>query len=229
MLRDRWAGLALAAVTLLAAATGAVAAIRYPRAVAGASVAVLVADAVILAAYLAYAVRVALCGDPSERGVGLWFGIAAAACWSAEIWAGGPARLGHGTEQALGAAFALAATAVTVAAGIVAAVRSARPAHVWRSGLLAGATSGALVYAFAVTITMTMLPVLGGRGDYQAEFAASHLRTMNDFLVNDILGAVTAHLAINLVLGVLGAAVGRIVLARRSPSATARPARDTAP
>lgn len=86
---------------------------------------------------------------------------------------------------------------------------------IWHIGRLTGTISGAGGYAFAVLMTLTTLPVLGGRADYQAQFLTSHRPTMNDFLINDILGAATAHLIINVLLGVLGAAAGRGLVALR--------------
>lgn len=225
-MQDRRAGIVLAAATVVAAAAEIVAAAVHPRAVAGSEmVVVLAVSAALLAGYLGYAVGLARRGDPRERGLGVWFGIAAAACWAAEIWVGGPARLGHSMERALGGTFSLAATVITLAAGIIAgslAGRGVRAGSVWRTGLLAGAVSSVLVYAFAVIMTMAALTVLGGRADYQAQFPGSGLPTMDDFLVSDILGAAAAHLVINMLLGVAGAAVGRLVFAlRRRPTVRA--------
>jgi hypothetical protein len=222
MISDRWTGIVLAAASLVAAATAALAATGYPHAVAGTQMAVvLAATGLLLAAYLAVGLAVAR-RPVTTRGLGLWFGLAAGASWSTEIWAGGPALLSHAAEKATGATFALAATGITVAAGIAAGGTGDRPLVVWRTGLLAGAVSGAVVYSYAVLMTLGSLPVLGSRADYQAQFATSPLRSMNDFLVNDILGAATAHLIINVVLGIVGACVGRLVYAlRRAPRATA--------
>jgi hypothetical protein len=222
MISDRFTGIVVSAASLVAAASAALAAIRYPHAVAGAQMAsVLAVTGLLLAAYLAFGLVVAR-RSVTARGLGLWFGLAAGASWSTEIWAGGPALLSHATEKATGATFALAATLVTVAAGIAAGGTADRSPAVWRTGLLAGAVSGALVYCYAVSMTLGSLSVLGSRADYQAQFATSGLPTMNDFLVNDILGAAAAHLIINVVLGIVGACIGRLVYAlRRVPSATA--------
>jgi hypothetical protein len=216
VITDRRAGLVLAVLTLIAAASGAVAVASHPHAFVGASALLVVGTSVLLAAYLVYAVHLARRAEQDGRGLGLWFGIAAATCWSAEIWAGGPARLNHVAERLTGGLFALLAVQLTLAAGIVAGAYARRPAGVWRSGLLAGATSGAVVYAFAIIMTMSTLPILGARSDYRTQFSGSHLPNMADFLVNDILGAVTAHLMINVALGALGSVVGRIVLAFRT-------------
>lgn len=113
---------------------------------------------------------------------------------------------------------AVAAVVVTVVAGVavgVVAARCGRMAAVWRAGLTAGTVSGALVYAFAVTMTLVTIPVLDGRADYWAQFATSQLPTMADFLVNDILDAAATYLIINVVLGAAGSAVGSAVLAAR--------------
>jgi hypothetical protein len=223
MISDRWTGIVLAAASLAAAATAALAAIRYPHAVAGTQMAVVLAvTGLLLAAYLAFGLVVGR-RPVRTRGLGLWFGLAAGTSWSTEIWAGGPALLSHAAEKATGATFALAATVITVAAGIAAGGTGDRPAVVWRTGLLAGAISGAVVYCYAVLMTLASLPVLGSRADYQAQFATSNLPTMHDFLVNDILGAAAAHLIINVMLGVVGACVGRLVyaLGRVSSATTA--------
>jgi hypothetical protein len=222
MISDRWTGIIVAAASLVAVATAALAAIRYPDAVAGTQMAVVLAvTGLLLAAYLGFGLLIAR-GPVTTRGLGLWFGLAAGASWSTEIWAGGPALLSHAAEKATGATFALAATVITVAAGIAAGGAGDRPPVVWRTGLLAGAVSGALVYSYAVLMTLGSLPVLGSRADYQAQFATSTLPTINDFLVNDILGAAAAHLVINVVLGIVGACAGRLVYAlRRVPGATA--------
>lgn len=219
VVKNIWAGVVLAAATLAAAAAGIIAAVGYPQAVAPTDmVVVLSVSGVLLAADLGYAASLARRRAREGLGLGIWFGIAASACWAAEIWAGGPAQLSQAAERATGGSFALAATAITLAAGVVAgslAARDTRPARVWHVGMLAGATSGALVYVFAVTMTLTSQEVLGARSDYLAQFADSHLPTMADFLVNDILSAGAAHLIINLLLGVLGSAIGRLVYGLR--------------
>lgn len=215
----RWPVAVLAVGTGSSIVAAALAVSLFPHAVAGiGGVALLSATVLLLGGYLAYAVRLARGTLPSAT-PWPWFGVAAAACWSAEIWAGGPARLDHAAERATGAAFALAATVVTVAAGVVGGLRAGSPRGVWHSGLLAGTVSGAFVYAFAVFMTLATLPVLSTRADYRAQYHTSHLPTMHDFLVNDILGAAAAHLVINVMLGVVGAAAGRALLAVRPRSA----------
>jgi hypothetical protein len=220
VVKNSWAGVVLTVATVAAAAAVIVAAIRYPPAVAPTDmVVVLSISAALLAGNLGYAASLSR-RAPVGLGAGVWFGVAASLCWAAEIWAGGPALLSRSAERATGGTFALAATAITVAAGIAAgslAARDTGAARVWHVGILAGAISGALVYAYAVTMTLTSLMVLGGRADYQAQFADSRLPTMADFLVNDILSAGAAHLIINLGLGILGAAVGRLAFALRRP------------
>lgn len=218
MVRNRWAGVVLAVLTLVAAGVGAVAVVRYPQGVNASAVPIVAATAVLLAAYLVVAVRITARSRRVERAASLWFGVAAGVCWSAEVWAGGPALLSHHTERVVGGTFALAAVGLSLSAGIVAAFGATRAAQVWRNGLLAGATSGALVYAFAVAMTMITAPTLAARADYQSEFARSGLPTMNAFLINDILGAAAAHLIINALLGRVGATIGRLVIASRRKS-----------
>lgn len=142
--------------------------------------------------------------------------------WSAEIWCGGPAKLGYSAEQALGGTFLLLAVIATITPGVLATARVGRAAA-WPAGLFSGLVSGVVVYTFAVIMTLVTLPILASRSDYRAQFAHSHAPSMPVYLVGDILGAVAAHLVINLVLGLLGGALGTLS-ARRVPRAT-RPAR----
>jgi hypothetical protein len=60
-------------------------------------------------------------------------------------------------------------------------------------------------------MTLSTLDVLASRADYQRQFAASHAADIHTYLVSDILAATTAHLAINLVLGLVGGGVGALI------------------
>jgi hypothetical protein len=143
---------------------------------------------------------------------GVLLGLVAGALWSIEIWAGGPAMLGHATEKIVGGTFALLAVGVTVAAGVgVGGRRRDRGAAV-RAGLFAGLTSGVVVFLAGTVMTLASLHTLGTRTDYQQQFAGSHAADMATFLVGDILAAVTAHLVINLLLGLLGGGIGAILV-----------------
>jgi hypothetical protein len=156
--------------------------------------------------------------------LGTLMGLAAAVAWSAEIWAGGPARLDRSMEQALGATFALLAVALTVAAGIAAGLRMRSSGVAVRAGLFAGLVSGVTVFCFAVVMTLMNLDVLATRDDYRHQFATSHSHPADiaTFLVGDILTAGIAHLAINLVLGLIGAGLGAIVAALFNRTSIAR-------
>jgi hypothetical protein len=138
--------------------------------------------------------------------------------WSAEIWAGGPAKLSYSAEQAAGATFLLLALAATVTAGILAAIRLRTVRTAWQAGLFSGLVSGITVYAFAVIMTLSTLPILASRGDYRAQFAHSHAPNIATFLVGDILGAVAAHLVINLVAGLIGGGLGALIANRPRPA-----------
>jgi hypothetical protein len=161
----------------------------------------------------------ALRGESAGYRTGLAWGALGGAMWSAEIWAGGPARLSSTAEQVAGGAFVLLALAATVTGGVLAGARIRRPAAAWRAGLLSGLVSGVVVYAFGVLMTLSTLPVLGSRSDYRAQFAQSHAPTMPAFLVGDILAAVAAHLIINLVVGLIGGGLGALIA--RTPRAPA--------
>jgi hypothetical protein len=186
-----------------------VSALRYPGIfqLAGAGI-VLVVTVLMLLGYAACGV-LELRRPAAGSRTGLICGLLAGALWSAEIWCGGPAKLGRPAAQALGASFLLMAVAVTVLSGAVTA-RTGRAGAAWRAGLFSGLVSGVIVYSFGVIMTLSTLPILASRSDYQAQFASSHAPSMTVFLVGDILTAVAAHLVINLALGVLGGAVGRL-------------------
>jgi hypothetical protein len=179
----------------------------------------------LVAVYLGLGVVAARWARPGPA-FGALFGVAAATCWAVEIWAGGPARLSHSGEAAVGGTFALLAVVVTVAAGVWSGRRGRDPATAMRAGLFAGLASGVLVFCFAVLMTLTNLGVLGARPEYQQQFATgrSHAPDMATFLVGDILAAGIAHLLINLVLGLAGGGLGALVattLARRPDGAVA--------
>ena len=159
------------------------------------------------------------------------FGLAAAVSWAIEIWAGGPARLDRPVERAVGGTFALLAVVITVAAGVVAGVRTRDRRTAVRTGLFAGFVSGATLFCFAVVMTLASLGALAARADYRQEFATGHTHAPDiaTFLVGDILAAATAHLLINLALGALGGGLGTLPasLSRRparSSTAAPRPA-----
>ena len=203
-----------------AAALMIISSLRYPDIfrLAGAA-AVLALTAVMLLGYAACAAW-ALWRPSAGQGTGLVWGAAGGAMWSAEIWCGGPAKLSHSLEQALGALFVVLALATTVTGGILAAVRFRRAGPAWQAGLFSGLISGLFVYIFAVDMTLATLPILASRGDYQAQFAHSHAPDMATFLVGDILAAVAAHLVINLVVGLAGGGLGVLIARASQPTAT---------
>jgi len=175
----------------------------------GANAAVVIA-VVLLAVYLALGLRALR--RPGPGGVpGLWFGAVGALMWSMEIWAGGPAKLGNTDEKLAGALFAGLAVLVTLAAGPFVALRSRDAGAPGRAGLLAGLTSGVLLFSSATIMTLSTLPVLATRTDYQQQFATSGQPDISTFLVGDILTAATAHLAINLILGLAGGGIGMLI------------------
>jgi hypothetical protein len=155
---------------------------------------------------------------------GLIWGAAAGTMWLAEIWCGGPARLGHTAEQTLGATFELLAVAAAITAGVLAGTQASRAVTSWQAGLFSGLVSGVVVYVFAVIMTLSTLPVLASRSDYQAQFVHSHAPNMNVYLVADILGAVAAHLIINLVLGLIGSGIGALISGKPRASSPPKPA-----
>jgi tetratricopeptide (TPR) repeat protein len=153
-------------------------------------------------------------------GVGVVVGLVAGAMWCVEIFGGGPAMVSRSTEVAVGATFSLAAVAVSLAAGPIAALRYGTAKAAWRAGAFAGLASGALVFVFGVVMTLSTLDLLGTRSDYQAQLARSGAPDMPAFLVQDILAATCAHLIINAVLGLAGA--GLAVLGLLAVRATRR-------
>lgn len=175
--------------------------------------------AVYLAAFCTmFALYLGLAGLATRRprpgpALGMLVGLAAAASWSVEIWAGGPAKLDAAVESAVGGSFALLAVAVTISAGVLSGLRWRDTGAAMRAGLFAGLVSGVAVFCFAVVMTLTNLGVLGTRDDYQRQFATghSHAPDMATFLVGDILAAGISHLVINLVLGLIGGGLGAAV------------------
>jgi hypothetical protein len=211
---SRWSALAVLTGTAAVTALVAYTLWRYPHSLddpqAPAYLAVLAALIVLYSALAGWAARRPRTG----QALGVLFGLAAGVAWSAEIWAGGPAKFDDATAKAVGAAFALLAVAVTIATGPVAAARLRSPFGALRSGIFAGLASGALVFLFGVVMTLSTLDVLTSRSDYQRQFATSHAADIRTYLVGDILAATTAHLAINLVLGIVGGGIGALMATR---------------
>ena len=195
--------------------------LRYPHLsqLPGAS-AVLAFTVVTLLGYAACGIWALRSPSPGQ-GTGLAWGALGAAMWSAEIWAGGPAKLSYSAEHAAGLTFVLLALAATVTAGILAAIRLRTVRAAWQAGLFSGLVSGIIVYAFAVIMTLSSLPILASRSDYRAQFAHSHAPNIATFLVGDILGAVAAHLIINLVAGLIGGGLGVLITRARPAPAIA--------
>lgn len=195
---------------------------RYPGSLDdGGAPVYLVLLGVVLSGYLGCAgwgVRRPLAGQSG----GVVIGLVAGVMWSVEIWAGGPAMLGHAAEQTVGGTFALLAVGVTVAAGVWVGVRARNRGAAVRAGLFAGLTSGVVVFLAGTTMTLASLHTLGTRSDYQHQFAGSHAPDMATFLTGDILAAVIAHLVINVILGMIGAAIGALI-ATASPHGSRPP------
>jgi hypothetical protein len=179
--------------------------------------------AALVACYAVVGVVVLRRPAPGDA-LGALFGIAAGLMWSIEIFAGGPARLPYPIEQAVGGTFVLAATVCTLAAGPVGAIRYQSLGATWRAGLYAGLISGLFVFSFAVPMTLATLDILGSRSDYKAQFARSGAPNMHAFLVQDILAGAGAHLIINALLGVIGAALATVVLLLVRSQGSVRPA-----
>jgi hypothetical protein len=176
--------------------------------------------ALTAAALLGYAAcgAWALWHPAAGQRTGLAWGVLGAVMWSAEIWAGGPARLSYSAGQATGLTFVLLALAVTITAGILAAVRIRTARAAWQAGLFSGLVSGIVVYAFGVVMTLSTLPVLASRSDYQAQFARSHAPGIATYLVGDVFAAVAAHLIINLGLGLIGGGLGALIARGARPA-----------
>jgi len=206
-------GVAVAASLLIASSLKYPTIFRLPG--AGVVMAVTVVALLGYAACGAWALRHPSAGQRT----GLAWGTLAAAMWATEVWAGGPAKLSYSAEQVTGLTFLLLAVAATVAAGILAAaqIRTARAA--WQAGLFGGLVSGIAVYAFGVIMTLSTLPILASRTDYQAQFAHSRAPDIATYLVGDILAAVSAHLIINLFLGLIGGGLGALIARAARPAA----------
>ena len=199
------AGVAVAGILLVSSSMEYPAIYRLPGAAA--------VMALTVAALLGYAAcgAWALWHPAAGQRTGLAWGAFGAAMWSAEIWAGGPAKLSYSAEQVAGLTFLLLAVAATVTAGLVAAARIRTARAAWQAGLFSGLVSGIVVYGFGVIMTLSTLPVLASRSDYRAQFAHSHAPNIATYLVGDILAAVSAHLIINLVLGMIGGGLGALI------------------
>ena len=209
------AGAALAVVLIITAS------VRYPAIfqLSGAGV-VLAFTVIMLLAYAACAVW-ALRNPSPGQGTGLAWGALGAAMWSAEIWAGGPAKLSYPAGQAAGLTFLLLALAATVTAGVLAAIRLRTVRAAWQAGLFSGLVSGIVVYAFAVIMTLSTLPILASRSDYRAQFAHSRAPDIATYLMGDVFAAVTSHLIINLFLGLIGGGLGTLIARTRPATAIA--------
>jgi hypothetical protein len=217
---SRLAGAAVLTGTAAAVVVMAVSSVRYPAIfrLPGAGL-VLAVSMVMLLGYAACGAW-ALRHPSTGHGIALAWGTLGGAMWSAEIWCGGPAKLSHRLEQAAGALFVVLALAATVTGGIRAAIRFRRAGPAWQAGLFSGLISGLFVYIFAVIMTLATLPILGSRSDYQAQFTHSHAPEMGTYLVGDILGAVAAHLVINLIAGLAGAGLGILIAGPAQPTTT---------
>ena len=206
------AGVGMAAILVIISSLRYPAIFRLPG--AGVELALTVATLLGYAACGAWALR-----HPSAgQGTGLVWGVLGAAMWSAEIWAGGPAKLSYLAERVAGLTFLLLALAATVTAGIAAAARIRTARAAWQAGLFSGLVSGIVVYGFGVIMTLSTLPILASRSDYRAQFAHSHAPNIATFLIGDILAAVGAHLIINLVLGLIGGGLGALITRRIRPA-----------
>jgi hypothetical protein len=211
----RWPPLAIFAGTAAVIALTAVAIARYPGIRKDPAAPVFTGLLIVLLAGYAGIAVWGLRRRRPGRALGVGVGVVAGAAWSVEIWSGGPARLHGTTAAAVGAAFALLAVVVTLAAGPIAALAGRGTREAVDAGVYAGLASGILVYAYAPLMTLANLDVLGARADYRRQFAASNAANMPTFLVGDILAAATSHLAINLALGATGGAIGALIAAGR--------------
>jgi len=69
-------------------------------------------------------------------------------------------------------------------------------------------------------MTLSTVPILATRADYRAQFAHSHALDIATYLMGDILAAVSAHLIINLFLGLIGGGLGALIARAARPAAT---------
>lgn len=83
------------------------------------------------------------------------------------------------------------------------------------AGVFAGLTSGVLLFCVANLMTLSTLRILASRPDYQHQFAVSGDPNISTFL-GDMLAGTISHLAINLVLGLIGGGIAVLIL-RLSP------------
>ena len=111
----------------------------------------------------------------------------------------------------MGGAFALLAVVLTVAAGPVGALVARSRAAGMRAGVFAGLTSGVLLFCFANVMTLSTLQILASRPDYQHQFALSGDPNISTYLVGDMLAGTISHLAINLVLGLIGGGIAELI------------------
>ena len=211
---------AVAVLTGVAAAAALliVSCLRYPAILRLPGAAVVMAGTVV--ALLGYAAcgAWALRHPSAGQRTGLAWGTLGAAMWATEVWAGGPAKLSYSAEQVTGLTFLLLAVAATVAAGILAAARIRTARAAWQAGLFSGLVSGVMLYAFGVIMTLSTLPILASRGDYRAQFAHSRAPDIATYLVGDAFAAVTAHLVINLFLGLAGGGLGALIARGARPA-----------
>jgi hypothetical protein len=191
-----------------------VALVAVPQSLSAPASAVLlpVAVAVLLALYAAVGWALRRRPWPGDA-TGAAIGVLAGALWSCEIFIGGPARVSHATERALGGTFLLAATIVTLSASSLAAPRNSTGTRRWRAGVFAGVTSALVVFVFSVSMTLLTLGTLAMRSDYRHQFIGSGAHTIHAFLVQDILVAASAHMLINVILGLAGAGIAIAVAA----------------
>ncbi len=160
---------------------------------------------VVFAVYAVAAVR-----GPGLNARTLGFGVVAAGLWWAEVWTQAPAGLPSTVDRIVPAACALAAAAVTIAAGVV--------TRGLAGGVWTGLVSGALTMVGMVVIQLANLPLLGARTDYRRELAQSGGTDMPTYLAGDAIAAGLGHMLLNPLLGLLGGAIGLAVarVARRS-------------
>jgi hypothetical protein len=169
----------------------------------------------VVAIYVVIAVVSVLRPVSPALTAGAWFGVAAGVAWLGEIWFQAPARLPANLERPVGGICALIAAVVTVAAGISEGVRTGRGWRAVQTGLWAGLVSGSIMAAGIIAIQLSNLGLLGGRADYQAEFARSAYPDMATYLASDAVAASLMHMVLNVVLGLVGGGIGAAVALAR--------------